>query len=82
MSESSSGKRAIRVIAVATGVVLAAALIAGWLSGIDLASTFFGTASPYEYSRGMMAVKGIVITIAIFVGGLFLASLMALASKR
>ena len=84
MAELSEEKTGVRlgILAGVIAVILAATLSAGWLSGMDLASTFLGTGPAHEYSRGMMIVKGVVITITIFGGGLFLATLMALVTKE
>jgi len=73
----------IRSLVVVSGLVLAGVLIGLWQYGIDLSSVFLGTPwqSPLSHTRGIIAIEGGIVAIALLFGGLFVAGIMALIRK-
>ncbi len=74
----------IKISVTVVGLVLAGILIAAWQYGLDLSSVFLGTDwhSPHAHSRGIIAIEGGIVAITLLFGGLFLAGLMALITRR
>jgi len=73
----------IKVGVVVSAVILAGVLIGLWQYGIDLSAVFLGPAEgTHEPSRGIMALEGAIVAVALLFGGLFLAGVIALIKKN
>ncbi len=72
----------IKTVVAISAVTLAGVLIGLWQYGIDLSAVFLGPAEgAHELSRGIMALEGAIVAVALLFGGLFLAGIMALVKK-
>ena len=72
----------IKTVVAISAVILAGVLIGLWQYGIDLSAVFLGPAEgAHEPSRGIMALEGVIVAVALLFGGLFLAGIMALIKK-
>ena len=74
----------IKISVVVFGLILAGVLIGLWQYGVDLSAVFLGTPwnSPLPHTRGIIAIEGVLITITLLFGGLFVAGLMVLIARR
>lgn len=65
-----------------SAVILAGVLIGLWKYGVDMSAVFLGPVKgAHEPSRGMMALEGAIVAVALLFGGIFLAGVVALARK-
>ena len=73
----------IKAAVAVSAVILAGVLIGLWQYGIDLSAVFLGTPwdSPLSHTRGIIAIKGGIVTVTLLFGGLFLAGITALIKK-
>ncbi len=73
----------IRLLVAVCGLILAGVLIGLSLYGMDLAAIFFGTPwnSPLQHTRGVIAIEGVIVAVALVLGGLFIAGIIALIKK-
>ena len=74
----------IKTIVAISAVILAGVLIGLWQYGIDLSNVFLGTPwnSSLAHTRGIIAIEGGIIAITLLFGGMFLAGIMALITRR
>jgi len=74
----------IQLLVVVSGVILAGVLIGLWQYGVDLSSVFLGTPwnSPLAHTRSTIALEGGIVAITLLFGGLFIAGVMALITRR
>ncbi len=74
----------IRTLVAVFGLVLAGVLIGAGQYGLDLSSIFLGTPwnSPLLHTKGIIALEGGIVAITLLLGGIFVASLMALIVRK
>ena len=74
----------IRTLVVVFGLVLAGVLIGAGQYGLDLSAIFLGTPwnSPLLHTKGIIALEGGIVAITLLLGGIFVASLMALIVRK